>query len=95
MNFILPIVAMSRNAEARWYKWEFWLTLPMAAVAYPAVLRAVANVVSFVGRPPFGLLLNTPPFQAPHVPDRTHNRPVSIAARDGEQIWKPSSCVAN
>ena len=32
---------------------------PIAAVAYPTVFRAVAKVVSFVGRPPTGLFEKT------------------------------------
>ena len=50
----------------------------------------MAKVVSLVGRPPTGLLENTPPSQlAPQVPLRTQSRPVSMAAREGEQMWKP------
>jgi hypothetical protein len=50
----------------------------------------VAKVISLVGRPPTGLFEKTPPSQlAPHVPERTQSRPVSIAARDGLHMWKP------
>ena len=62
---------------------------PIAAVVYPTVLSAVANVVSLVGRPPTGLFEKTPPSPVPHVPERMQRRPVSMAAREGEQMWNP------
>jgi hypothetical protein len=46
-------------------------------------------VVSLVGRPPAASELNTPPCQeAPAQPERIGIRPVSMAAREGEQTWK-------
>ena len=62
--------------------------LPIACVAYPAFLSSLASVVSLVGRPPAASELKTPPCQeAPVQPLRTGMRPVSIAAREGEQMW--------
>ena len=46
-------------------------------------------VVSFMGSPPAASELNTPPVQeAPAQPERMGIRPVSMAAREGEQTWK-------
>ena len=42
------------------------------------------------------LFLLTPPvYLAPQVPDRTQSRPVSIAALEGEQMWKPEYHAVN
>lgn len=38
----------------------------------------------------------TPPSQLePQVPERTQSLPVSIAAREGEQMWKPEYQAVN
>ena len=53
-------------------------------------------MISLVGRPPTGLFENTPTSHpAPQVPERTHRRPVSMAALLGEQMWKPEYQAVN